>query len=166
MKKLLKTIFLICLSLIMMIPSVAFAEEEAAPEWRDVTLSDEEFNEMLDPYIVDNTRTRTSGLITIYGIAISKSGSKLLIAGKTYGNADVTKCGFTQVIVQRRKNSDYSWSTYASFYDLYSNTVSYVLKKDLTPPSGYQYRVTCTHYARENIFSTEKIDNISNIVTM
>lgn len=166
MKKLLKTIFLICLSLIMMIPTAAFAEEEAAPEWKDVTLSDEEINEILDPYIVDNTRTRTSGLITIYGIAISKSGNKLLIAGKTYGNADVTKCGFTKVIVQRRKNSDYSWSTYASFYDLYSNSTVYSLTKKLTPPSGYQYRVTCTHYARENIFSTEKIDNISNIVTI
>lgn len=166
MKKLLKTIFLICLSLIMMIPTAAFAEEEAAPEWKDVTLSDEEINEILDPYIVDNTRTRTSGLITIYGIAISKSGNKLLIAGKTYGNADVTKCGFTKVIVQRRKNSDYSWSTYASFYDLYSNSTVYSLTKKLTPPSGYQYRVTCTHYARKNIFSTEKIDNISNIVTM
>lgn len=166
MKKFFKTIFLICLSLIMMIPSVAFAEEEAAPEWKDVTLSDEEFNEMLAPYIVDNTRTRTSGLITIYGISIAKSGKELLIAGKTNCNANVTKCGFSKVIVQRRKNSDYSWSTYASFYDLYSNSTGYVLTKDLTPPSGYQYRVTCTHYARENIFSTEKIDNISNIVTM
>lgn len=166
MKKIIKTIFLVCLSLIMMIPTAAFAGEDTAPEWRDVTLSEEKFNEMLDPYIVDNTKARKSGLITIYGISIAKNGSELLIAGKTNCNADVTKCGFTKVIVQRRKNSDYSWSTYASFYDLYSNTVSYVLKKELTPPKGYQYRVTCTHYARENIFSTEKIDNISNIVTM
>lgn len=166
MKKIIKTTFLVCLSLIMMIPTVAFAEEEAAPEWRDVTLSEEEFNKMLDPYIVDNTRTRASGLITIYGISIAKSGKELLIAGKTNCAPEVTKCGFSKVIVQRRKNSDYSWSTYASFYDLYSNSTGYVLTKDLTPPSGYQYRVTCTHYARENIFSTEKIDNISNIVTM
>lgn len=166
MKKIIKTIFLVCLSFIMMIPTAAFAEEETAPEWRDVTLSDEKFNEILEPYIVDNTRTRASGLITIYGIAIAKSGNELLIAGKTYGNADVTKCGFTKVIVQRKKASASTWSTYASFYDLYSNSTGYVLTKELTPPSGYQYRVTCTHYARENIFSTEKIDNISNIVTM
>lgn len=166
MKKIIKSIFLICLSFIMLVPTVAYAEDENVPVWEDATLTEEEFNEILAPYVVDNTKTRASGLITAYGMAISKSGSKLLIAGKTYGNADVTKCGFTEVIVQRRKNSDSSWSTYASFYDLYSNTVSYVLKKDLTPPSGYQYRVTCTHYARENIFSTEKIDNISNIVTM
>lgn len=166
MKKIIKSIFLVCLLFIMLIPTVAYAEDEHVPEWEDATLTEEEFNEILAPYVVDNTKTRASGLITAYGMAISKSGNKLLIAGKTYGNADVTKCGFTKVIVQRRKNSDYSWSTYASFYDLYSNTVSYVLKKDLTPPSGYQYRVTCTHYARKNIFSTEKIDNISNIVTI
>lgn len=166
MKKIIKSIFLICLSFIMLIPTVAYAEDKNVPEWEDVTLTEKEFNEILAPYVVDNTKTRASGLITAYGMAISKSGSKLLIAGKTYGNADVTKCGFTQVIVQRRKNSDYSWSTYASFYDLYSNSTVYSLTKKLTPPSGYQYRVTCTHYARENIFSTEKIDNISNIVTM
>lgn len=166
MKKIIKTIFLVCLSLIMMIPTAAFAEEETVPEWRDVTLSDEEFNEILDPYIVDNTRTRASGLITIYGIAISKSGSELLIAGKTYGNADVTKCGFSKVTVQRKKSSSTSWSTYKTYYDLYRNATSYLLTKELTPASGYQYRVTCTHYARKNIFSTEKIDNISNIVTM
>lgn len=166
MKKIIKSIFLICLSFIMLVPTVAYAEDENVPEWEDATLTEEEFNEILAPYVVDNTKTRASGLITAYGMAISKSGSKLLIAGKTYGNADVTKCGFTQVIVQRRKNSDSSWSTYASFYDLYSNSTVYSLTKKLTPPSGYQYRVTCTHYARENIFSTEKIDNISNIVTM
>lgn len=166
MKKIIKSIFLVCLSFIMLIPTVAYAEDENVPEWEDATLTEEEFNEILAPYVVDNTKTRASGLITAYGMAISKSGNKLLIAGKTYGNADVTKCGFTKVIVQRRKNSDYSWSTYASFYDLYSNSTVYSLTKKLTPPSGYQYRVTCTHYARENIFSTEKIDNISNIVTI
>ena len=166
MKKFLKTIFLICLSLIMMIPSVAFADEEAAPEWRDVTLSEEKINEILAPYEVDNTKTRASGLIVAYAIAISKDGSDLLIVGKTHCNADVTKCGFTKVTVQRKKSTSTSWSTYKTYYDLYSNSVSYVLTKELTPPSGYQYRVTCTHYARENIFSTEKIDNISNIVTM
>ncbi len=166
MKKIIKSIFLICLSFIMLIPTVAYAENETSPEWRDATLTDEEFNEILAPYEVDTTKSRASGLITAYGIAISKSGSDLLIAGKTYGNADVKKCGFTKVIVQRRKNSDSSWSTYASFKDLYRNATSYSLTKDMTPPKGYQYRVTCTHYARENIFSTEKIDNISNIVTI
>lgn len=165
MKKFIKTLFIICLSLIMMIPSVTFAKEEVPPEWREITLSEEKVNEILAPYEVDNTKTRASGLIVAYAIAISKDGSELLIVGKTNCNADVTKCGFTKVIIQRRKNSDSSWSTYKSYYDLYSNSTGYVLTRDLTPPSGYQYRVTCTHYAKK-ILSTEKIDNISNIVTM
>lgn len=166
MKKIIKSIFLVCLSFIMLIPTVAYAEDENVPEWEDATLTEEEFNEILAPYVVDNTKTRASGLITAYGMAISKSGNKLLIAGKTYGNADVTKCGFSKVTVQRKKSSSTSWSTYKTYYDLYRNATSYLLTKELTPASGYQYRVTCTHYARENIFSTEKIDNISNIVTM
>lgn len=166
MKKIIKSIFLVCLSFIMLIPTVAYAEDEHVPEWEDATLTEEEFNEILAPYVVDNTKTRASGLITAYGMAISKSGNKLLIAGKTYGNADVTKCGFSKVTVQRKKSSSTSWSTYKTYYDLYRNATSYLLTKELTPASGYQYRVTCTHYARENIFSTEKIDNISNIVTI
>ncbi len=166
MKKIIKSIFLVCLSFIMLIPTVAYAEDEHVPEWEDATLTEEEFNEILAPYVVDNTKTRASGLITAYGMAISKSGNKLLIAGKTYGNADVTKCGFSKVTVQRKKSSSTSWSTYKTYYDLYRNATSYLLTKELTPASGYQYRVTCTHYARKNIFSTEKIDNISNIVTM
>lgn len=166
MKKIIKSIFLVCLSFIMLIPTVAYAEDEHVPEWEDATLTEEEFNEILAPYVVDNTKTRASGLITAYGMAISKSGNKLLIAGKTYGNADVTKCGFSKVTVQRKKSSSTSWSTYKTYYDLYRNATSYLLTKELTPASGYQYRVTCTHYARKNIFSTEKIDNISNIVTI
>lgn len=166
MKRFFKTVFLICLSLIMVMPSTAFANEENTEDWQFISIDEEEFNEMLDPYIVDNTKTRASGLITIYGISIKKDGNKLLIAGKTYGNADVVKCGFTHVTVQRRKNSSYSWSQCTKFEDLYSNSTGYVLTASITPQKGYQYRVSCTHYAKKNIFSTEKINNISNIVTM
>lgn len=165
MKKVFKSIFLICLSLIMMLPVTAYAEE-TQPEWNDITLSQEELDEMLAPYEVNNSNARASGLITTYTIAIKKSGTNLLIAGKTNCNADVTKCGFSEVIVQRRKTNSDSWAQYAKYTDLYSNSVSYVLTKTITPPSGYQYRITCKHYAKKSLFSTETITNISNIVSM
>lgn len=165
MKKFFKSLFLITLCVIMMIPSTAFAQDTEI-ELEDVSLSEEEINEILNPYIVDNTQTRASGLIVAYGISIKKDGNKLLIVGKTNCGAGVVKCGFTHVTVQSRKNSSYSWSQYTKFEDLYSDSTGYVLTASITPQTGYQYRVSCTHYAKKNIFSTEKIDNISNIVTM
>lgn len=166
MRKVLKSISFILLALVMLIPSTTvFAAEEEVPEWQDITMSDEELDEFLAPYMVDNTMSRASGLIAAYGIAIQKSGTSLKIAGKTACVSGVTKCGFTEVIVQRRLRSTDSWSQYTKYTDLYSNSGGYVLTKTITPPSGYQYRISCTHYAKK-ILSTEKIPNISNIVTM
>ena len=39
------------------------------------------------------------------------------------------------------------------------------ISKSLTVTSGYQYRVTCTHYAKKSLLSTQKINNTSNTVT-
>lgn len=165
MKRVLKSISFILLALVMLVPTTTFAAEEEVPEWQDITMSDEEIDEFLVPYMVDNTMSRASGLITYYGIAIQKSGTSLKIAGKTNCASGVTKCGFTEVIIQRRARSTDSWSQYTKYTDLYSNSGGYVLTKTITPPSGYQYRISCTHYAKK-ILSTEKIPNISNIVTM
>lgn len=166
MRKVLKSISFILLALVMLIPSATvFAAEEEVPEWQDITMSDEELDEFLAPYMVNNTMSRASGLITYYGIAIQKSGTSLKIAGKTACASGVTKCGFTEVIVQRRARSTDSWSQYTKYTDLYSNTTGYSLTKTISVPSGYQYRISCTHYAKK-ILSTEKIPNISNIVTM
>lgn len=165
MRRVIKSISFILLALVMLVPTTAFATEEEVPEWQDITISDEELDEFLAPYMVDNTMSRASGLIAAYGIAIQKSGTSLKIAGKTACVSGVTKCGFTEVIIQRRAKSTDSWSQYTKYTDLYSNSGGYVLTKTITPPSGYQYRITCTHYAKK-ILSTEKIPNISNIVTM
>lgn len=165
MKRVLKSISFILLALVMLVPTTVFAAEEEVPEWQDITMSDEEIDEFLAPYMVDNTMSRASGLITAYGMSIQKSGTNLKIVGKTICASGVTKCGFTEVIVQRRLRSTDSWSQYTKYTDLYSSSTVYALAKTITPPSGYQYRVTCTHYAKK-ILSTEKIPNISNIVTM
>ncbi len=165
MRRVLKSISFILLALVMLVPTTAFAAEEEVPEWQDITMSEEEIDEFLAPYMVDNTMSRASGLITAYGISIQKSGTSLKIVGKTICASGVTKCGFTEVIVQRRLRSTDSWSQYDKYTDLYSNSTVYALTKTITPPSGYQYRITCTHYAKK-ILSTEKITNISNIVTM
>lgn len=167
MKKIIRVFILSCLIVTCFIPNVAYASVGASQlGWQDVTLTDEEFNVILALNPNNEIAPYATGLITKKNIAISKNGNTLTIAGETQGSASVTKCGFKEVTIQRRKNASSSWSDYQTYKDLYRESTSYKLTKIVTVPSGYQYRVTCTHYAKKNIFSTQKIDNTSNIVTV
>lgn len=166
MKKILKLTVISLLLFSFFVPYTAFAEVSGTDaEWQDIELSEEEFNAILENNPDNDITPYTSGLITSYVISIGKSGSNLIIAGKTNCTISVVKCGFTKVTIQQRKNSSSSWSNYKSYTDLYADSRVYNLSKTLTVPSGYQYRVTCTHYAKKNIFSTESISNTSNTVT-
>ena len=167
MKKLLRSVFTLCLAFVMLVP-VTFAADADMPEWQDVTLTDEEIASILalnsnNP--TANENTRASDLISFWSIGISKDGNTLYVVGKTTGTTEVVKCGFKEVVIQRRANSSSSWSDYVSYEDLYWDATLYNMAKTLTVPSGYQYRVTCVHYAKKNIFSVQKIDNVSNILT-
>lgn len=163
MKKVFMSAIIFTLLVSLLLPTVAFAEGGGQPEeWQDISLTEEEMDDILSLNPDNGVSTYASNLITIYNIAISKNGNTLIIVGKTHGISDVKKCGFKEVVVQRRKVGSDSWSNYTKYTDLYLDTSSYTLSKSLTVDSGYQYRVTCIHYAKKNIFSTQKISNISN----
>lgn len=166
MKKVLLSVISIVMVMFTLVPT-AFAVNEELPEWQDMVLTQEEFNAILannTVYTADED-TRATGLISLYAIAISKSGTNTLnIAGKTSGTADVVKSGFKEVVVQRRASSSASWTDYLTYEDLYWDTPACNLAKTLTVPTGYQYRVTCIHYAKKNFLSVQKIDNVSNVI--
>ncbi len=166
MKKILLSVITLVMVMVTMVPTV-FAQTEQTTEWQDMVWTQDEFNAILSNntiYTVDED-TRATGLIAAYAIAISKSGTNTLnIAGMTTGTGDVVKAGFTEVVVQRRASSSASWSDYVTYEDLYWDTGSYNLAKSLTVPTGYQYRVTCEHYAKKNFLSVQKIDNVSNVI--
>ena len=143
---------------------VAFANDE--PDWQDANWSQEEFDDVYYQNPNNQISTFASGLIVSYGIGVSCSGSNLLIAGKTICAPDVVKCGFTVVTIQRRTVSTASWTTYKTYEDLYRDSPSYYLTKTIAVPTGYQYRVVCTHYAKKSLFSTQKISNTSNIIAI
>ena len=166
MKKILLSVISMLMVIVTLVPT-AFAANEQVPEWQDLVLTQEEFDAILANntiHTVDED-TRATGLISLYAIAISKSGTNTLnIAGQTSGTVDVVKTGFKEVVVQRRTSSSASWTEYYRYEDLYINEVGYNLGKSLTVPTGYQYRVTCVHYAKKNILSVQKIDNVSNVI--
>lgn len=112
----------------------------------------------------ENSQERATGLITSYSISLTLTGSTLKISGKTVGIAEVVKCGFDSVIVERRANSSSDWEEYKEYSDLYVDGTSYTLTKQLNVNANYQYRVTCVHYAKKNIISVQRIDNVSNVV--
>ncbi len=167
MKKFFKLMITSLLLFSFLIPYTAFAEVSGTnPEWHDIELSEEEFNAILENNPDDGITPYTSGLITLYRIAISKSGTNnLVIAGKTSCTSEVVKCGFSTITIQRRANSSSSWVKYKSCETEYNNSSICNLSRSYTVDKGYQYRVVCTHYAKKNLLSTEKINNTSNIIT-
>lgn len=166
MKKTISKLLAIMLSLLFVFQTslVAFADD--TPDWEDASWTQEEFNEILSQNSNNQISSRTTGLITTYAVGISSSGSTLYIAGETLAIPSVIKCGFTVVTVKRRTSSTASWTTYKTYEDLYNDNPSYILSKTLSIPSGYQWRVYCTHYAKKSLLSTQKIENSSNVIAV
>lgn len=107
---------------------------------------------------------RASGLILIYGLEISVTGTTLKIRGETYCNDEVVKSGFKNLVVQRKKTTDTSWSDYYDYGNLYNSSYSATLSTTLAVTSGYMYRVSCKHYAKKSLLVTQSISNTSNVV--
>lgn len=135
--------------------------------------------EVFVPYVIDFTITteisiaeadamnsRASGLISSYGLSLTKSGNVLSIEGRTNCSPGVVKCGFKDLTVQRRKTSSDAWKDYYEYGNVYRDATAAGLSTTLAVESGYQYRIYCKHYAKKNIFSVETISNTSNIVTV
>lgn len=131
------------------------------------------------PYIIDfsivsdvmaptatGDSARVTGLIQAYRLAIENSGNTLHIVGQTYGSTEVIKSGFKDLTVQRRKSSAYDWEDYYEYGNVYRDAANANLDTTLAVASGYQYRVTCKHYAKKSLLSTQTISNTSNIVTV
>lgn len=138
-----------------------YAKDNVIDEWQDIYLNKIEFEEIV---MEKENAEKASTLIVAYSVGVKKSGNNLIIAGSTICNPDVIKCGYKELVIQRRIDSSSPWVDYVTYEDLYDDSPSYVLSKSITVGTGYQYRVTAIHYAKKNIFSTQKINNTSNTV--
>ena len=139
----------------------AISEENFVPYVIDFSLTSPAFEEESD--VAEN---RASGLILIYGLEISATGTTLKIRGETYCEGSVVKSGFKNLVVQRKKPSSTEWSDYYDYGDLYNSSYSATLSTTLAVEAGYQYRVTCKHYAKKNLLVTQSISNTSNVVSV
>ena len=109
---------------------------------------------------------QASGLIFHYDLTASKKNSTTLtIEGTTSCDPVVVRCWFKNLKVQRRVNSSSSWSDFYDYGNVYLDASFYAISRNLPVDPGYQYRITCKHYAKKNILNTQTISNTSNIVT-
>lgn len=154
MKKILSIFLSIFVIVSCLAPSYAFAADISE---YDSEFTQEEFESLEHVYAI-SIQPYSSGLITNHTLGIAKSSRELLITGETRGSSGVVRCGFTKVVIQRRNSSSASWSKYKEFSDLCSDSKYYKLSKRVPVESGYQYRVTATHYAKKSLFSTQKLD--------
>ncbi len=141
--------------------SGAVSEEDFVPYVVDFSL--------ISPTFEGDNRageSRVSGLIMSYALDLSVSGTTLKIYAETYCIGDVVKSGFKNLVVQRKTAGSSSWSDYYNYGDLYKDSYASFLSTSLVVPPGYQYRISCKHYAKKSLLLTENISNTSNIVSV
>lgn len=134
-------------------------EKEQMPTVISFTLNGES-----DLPLTGENNTRASGLITSYGLSLEKSGTVLKIYGQTHAAPDVVLCGFKNLVIQRRASSSDSWKEYYDYGNVYADDSFANLSTTLSAASGYQYRISCKHYAKKNILSVQTISNTSNVI--
>ena len=163
MKKWIHSVIAVLLASICLLPSAAFAADNtdtvpeggyiaADPTEDDVIFTQEDLLilDAAEDYGATATGARTSGLITSATLKFAMNSNTMTISGLTKCVSGVKKCGFTKVVVMRRLNASYTWSTYS-------------LSKKLVVNPGWYYYVEGVHYAKKNALSTQKITSETGV---
>lgn len=162
MKRIIAFLLCVVLSLTSLVFNVSAAnEDEFTPYVIDFVVTTE-----IDDVTLADNETRASGLIMIYSLSLSKTGTTLKLSGKTQCSEEVIKCGFKNLVVERRKTSSDSWEEYYDYGNVYVDGNIANLSTTLAVASGYQYRLSCKHYAKKSLLSTQTVSNTSNSVTV
>lgn len=161
MKRYIMLLFVIMLLITSSIPLNAYAIESTED---DSYITQEEFDSLEHVYS-ECIQTYSTSLIKNHQLGIAKNGKTLIISGYTMGTEGVKKCGFTEIVIERKKANENNWSEYIVYKNLYSDSTKYNLSKSVTVENGYQYRVKAIHYAKKTIFLTEKIEATTGYLT-
>ena len=112
---------------------------------------------------------KSSDLFWSTSLQLTKTNNgQLAITAITKCVAEVTKCGFTYIKLQRLVGG--SWSDYTEYcyYDLYNDSNIKNIVKYISPPKGYSYRVICEHYAEKPLLgilkSKQKMPNTTTTI--
>lgn len=84
-------------------------------------------------------------------LKLSKISNGLIVTATKVGNADVKKCGFTYIKLQRLINGVWTdYNTYC-YYDQYAESTSKTFSKTITAPHRIYLscNLICEHYAEK-----------------
>ncbi|MGN0486437.1 MAG: hypothetical protein ACI4GB_04320 [Acutalibacteraceae bacterium] len=149
MKKII-AICLVLLSISSMMSINAFAVDLVDEDI--LVIEDDIIEEVYGLYNTNNSSNislMSTGLIVSKSLKLSKTSNGLIITATTVGNANVKKCGFTYIKLQRLINGTWTDYTAYCYYDQYAESTSKTFSKTISAPTGYTYRVVCEHYAEK-----------------
>lgn len=165
MKKIFKTVLIIILCFVSVVPVKSFALDDQKIQRYAVELPESEIQRILDLNPQNDVSTRATDLIISYNVGIAKNGSTITLVAKMFCDVDVVKCGFKKIIIQKRPTTSSSWSTCLTMDEDYTDSFSHLMSEVISVPSGYQYRAVCTFYAKKSLLVTQKIELNSNYVS-
>lgn len=169
MKKFFRTIFIVFLCLISVLPMKGVAIDGEKIQWYDAGFTEERMQQILDLNPQQNFSTRATDLILTYNIAIAKNSTNstyIDMVAKMFCTASVVKCGFKKIVLQKRATTSSAWVNSLTLNDLYYDGSDHAIGKTFAVSKGYQYRVVCTFYAKKSLLVTQKIEHTSNYVTL
>lgn len=102
----------------------------------------------------------TTGLIIGKSLTVGKNGQNLGVSGYTQGSKSVVKCGFTKIIIQRKKPEQNVWNNYKVYNHLYAKGSKYLLSKSIRVTKEYQYRVKAIHYAKSSKLTVQRMNTV------
>lgn len=101
---------------------------------------------MTEDAILGYSQNQTWGVYYSDGYSIINKISSTKIGAGGVTNAAV-KCEVRVTAILERKTSSGSWARVTSWTQTNENAFSAMISKSVTVPSGYYYRVRCSHYA-------------------
>ena len=137
------------------VPLVASAQTDAGTDipYDSIAASQTNENTAHGLYDFDNSEisTRATNIINSVTLTLVKDGHTLKLYAQTESVGVALKVGFTEVVVQRLVNGE--WTTYTQWTDYYfENTGVCSLGKAITNVPSGTYRAYCYHYAEKDGF--------------
>jgi len=116
-----------------------------------------------DKVIAEEISPYAAGLISGYSLGCSAGTKTIKITARTVGYEEMSKIGFTNIKIQRSTNL-VNWTTEKTISDkIAENATTHTLDKyAVSVEGGYYYRITLTHYAKEQTWFFPDEQSVTN----
>ena len=113
--------------------------------------------------VTEEVQPFAAGLITVASLNCSSGTKTVYITAKTTGSEEMSEIGFIDIKIERSSDRT-NWTTEKTVSDkIKEDAVTYSLANyAVTVQGGYYYRVTLTHYAKEQTWFFPDDQSVTN----